>query len=687
MATRSFSHSLIPIILALFLTHSHTRSLIQSSHTHRLVSVAQFFIFYGFFSYNRKQQKQQDNFDLYEPRQNTRKHRSPEPFADHWFRSALAVSQEETLRQVGLDSYMFLRLLRLGARLTAVGTMLSWILIPVYATGEARGKATQQFNQLTLARVDANSDRLWATVAAWWIFVAFLLHELWTEWKLFAKNRSAFLATGDVDMPQQYRYSIRVEKIPPKLQNDAALTEYMERLFPGQVAQAVVYRGTGDMQKLMDERQKNILALESAVAFTKAKPTKERPMIKVEKKLGGCCGGRKVDAIEHYKSEIARLNTEIDEKRAAILVAVDNDDDDVALDKKAAAVACDTSQEIPLQTVTTNESSQEDDKAEPFKMSSTAFVTFSSLRAKQAAVQCELTGNPDSMNVFPAADPKGILWNNVTVPLAQQQILQIQAAAFWCVGILFWAVPVSFVTSIANLNSILQAFGLKAADPTAFWYGLVSGLLPVIALAILMAVLYMSITAAATSFVRFKSNSEVDAYAMYWHQLFQFANLWLILIGGSAFNQIDAIIDDPTSVVDIVVAALPGASVFFVNYITVASLGAFALELSMLPTYGVTLIMKLIQPEAMRTQRQLDDAKKPPMMTWGQCIPPVIFIFLVVNIYCTIVPILQIFGFVYFAGMYVTWKHQFLHVYAQDFEGGGQATWQAIFGFLMACKY
>jgi Calcium-dependent channel, 7TM region, putative phosphate len=52
-----------------------------------------------------------------------------------------------------------------------------------------------------------------------------------------------------------------------------------------------------------------------------------------------------------------------------------------------------------------------------------------------------------------------------------------------------------------------------------------------------------------------------------------------------------------------------------------------------------------------------------------------------------IVPIISIFGFVYFFGSYVVMKHQCLHVYAQEFEGGGSATWQQLFGFLMASLY
>jgi len=321
------------------------------------------------------------------------------------------------------------------------------------------------------------------------------------------------------------------------------------------------------------------------------------------------------------------------------------------------------------------------------KVSTTGFVTFTSLRAKQAAVQCELTGHPDRMVVVAAPDPKGILWDNVTVPISRQKLFQFQVALLWTAGVLFWAFPVSFVVAISNLNSILKAFGLDEADPNSFWYGLVSGLLPVVALAILMAVLYMVIVAAATKLIRFKSMPEVDSYSFFWHQLFQFANLWLILIGGSAFNQIDELIDDVTAIVDIIAAALPGASVFFVNMILLGSFGGFVLELSMLPTHGIKLIMNIIQPEAMRTQRQLDEGKKPPSIVWGQQVPPVVFIFLVAVIYMPIVPIMEVFALVYFGGMYLVWKHQCLHVYAQEFEGGGDATWQKLFGFLMVSLY
>ena len=63
------------------------------------------------------------------------------------------------------------------------------------------------------------------------------------------------------------------------------------------------------------------------------------------------------------------------------------------------------------------------------------------------------------------------------------------------------------------------------------------------------------------------------------------------------------------------------------------------------------------------------------------------FIFLVIMVYMPIVPIMEVFGLIYFAGHYLVHKHQCMHVYAQQFEGGGEATWQRLFPFLMACLY
>lgn len=665
-----------------------------------LFSFVQGVILFGFFLRQRRKDSERLSYDLFEPRQYTRGHRSPAPFDGGtsifgWAKAAWNVPDDVCLSHVGLDSYMFIRFLRLAARMTLVGTLLSVVLIPVYATGEARGAETEAFNQLTLNRVAAGSSRLWATIFAWWIFIAFILVELWKEWKSFAKHRYDFLAKGDMDTPKDYRYAVRVENIPADKQSNQALRTYFEHLFPNnQVRQVAVCLYASKLDKLIAERQKALVGYEKAVAFTKAKPEKPQPMVKAKKdESSGMCGGSiKVESIHHYEAKIARLNKEIDAERGALYSLADGQEAAVDPEVKPSPTEdheVSLNVELSPDGVVGGESFQEE---EPLvetdgKASSTGFVTLTSLRAKNAAVQCEISGRKDRMDTFPASDPEGVIWENVTMPLTRQRGVQLAAACFWLLGVLFWAVPVTFVTSIANLNGILEAFGWSTADPNAFWYGLVSGLLPVIFLAILMAVLYIVIVMVATKVIRKKSMPEVDAYTLYWHQLFQFANLWLILIGGSFFSNAESLTSGSTAIFDDIANAIPGASVFFMNMISVGSFGAFGLELSMLPTYGITLILGLIQPESQRTQRMLDDARHPPSIIWGKEIPKFVFVYLVAILYMPIVPIVQIFALIYFGGAYIVWKHQCLHVYAAPFEGGGDTTWQSLFGFLMVAIY
>jgi Late exocytosis, associated with Golgi transport/Cytosolic domain of 10TM putative phosphate transporter len=354
-----------------------------------VVSLLQFAIFYSFFRYQSSKDRARYEetgdphaLDLYEPRQHYRAHRSPPPFVGSSrgvggggatsvasiVRDAVAVSDEETLRCVGLDAYMFLRILRLGARICAFGTALSAILLPVYATGTNAGNATEQFNLLTLAKVaQGTSWRIYVTALVWWIFVAAVLREFYSEWVLYAKNRADYLARGDPDAPVPTRYTILVEMVPEN--TDRHLKEYFGKLFPDKVLQTCACWKTSDLEQLIQDRQGNILKLEKATALSHAKPKKARPLIKVN--------GSKVDAMDHYQSEIDRLNGAIDAMRSQV---ASNAHIAPAASSETENVSDEESVEIPM---------AENKTIDLRVQTSTAFVTFSSLRAKQAAIQCD----------------------------------------------------------------------------------------------------------------------------------------------------------------------------------------------------------------------------------------------------------------------------------------------------------
>eukprot|EP00569_Conticribra_weissflogii_P002247 CAMPEP_0171330718 /NCGR_PEP_ID=MMETSP0878-20121228/2205_1 /TAXON_ID=67004 /ORGANISM="Thalassiosira weissflogii, Strain CCMP1336" /LENGTH=799 /DNA_ID=CAMNT_0011831089 /DNA_START=263 /DNA_END=2662 /DNA_ORIENTATION=+ len=681
-----------------------------------IVVGVQFVLCYAFFMIKRSNDERNKVFDLYETRQHSLGHRSPPPFQPHWYLKAYQMSDSETLRCVGLDSYMFLRLLRFGARLTALGTGLSIILIPIYSTGTARGNSTEGFNKLTLARVEHGDKRMAITVVAWYIFIGFILRELHNEWKSFALLRQQYLARGDEDVPKEFRYSILCEQVPEWLQSEKRLKKYFDRLFPEKVAQTTICMEMSCLDKLVEEREKVLNNLERADACA------HHPKVSIGGRCS-CCWGEKVDAIEHYRTELSRLNTSICHERELVPLAANhvrhqrklsrifssngalNVPENLFSGRKHSSEANNFKQPTDLSSlIECNEShfsfsddDEEQDIGEHINQieineskispSSTAFVTFTSLRAKQAAAQCALTPDRTSMRVFHAPDPRSVLWENINFPLSMQDTAKFGMKVVWIVGILFWAIPVSVVNSLANLNSILQALNIKTVDSSKPWYGFLSGLLPVIALALLLDALYALIVLTAKRVLKLKSLSDVDAYATYWYQLYQFANLWLIVIGGSIFNQFQSFLNDPQSIVTTIANAMIGSSVFFVNMTLTQSIGKCALDISQLQKFVIALLMRLWRSESTITQRQMDRAKIPETYQWGYEIPQILFILMIVVLYCPIVPIMEVFGLIYFAGRYITYKHQFLHVNAQTFEGGGNATWLSIFVFIISIIY
>mmetsp|Transcript_5213 Transcript_5213/g.10868 ORF Transcript_5213/g.10868 Transcript_5213/m.10868 type:complete len:573 (+) Transcript_5213:763-2481(+) len=470
------------------------------------------------------------------------------------------------------------------------------------------------------------------------------------------------------------------------------------------------------LDKLVEEREKVLNNLERADACA------HHPKVSIGGRCS-CCWGEKVDAIEHYRTELSRLNTSICHERELVPLAANHvrhlrkcDGNSNALDVISMSMSAISEGIQQLQThdgqefthsmplIECNEShfsfSDDDEERDigehinqieinesKISPSSTAFVTFTSLRAKQAAAQCALTPDRTSMRVFHAPDPRSVLWENISFPLSMQDTAKFGMKVVWIVGILFWAIPVSVVNSLANLNSILQALNIKTVDSSKPWYGFLSGLLPVIALALLLDALYALIVLTAKRVLKLKSLSDVDAYATYWYQLYQFANLWLIVIGGSIFNQFQSFLNDPQSIVTTIANAMIGSSVFFVNMTLTQSIGKCALDISQLQKFVIALLMRLWRSESTITQRQMDRAKIPETYQWGYEIPQILFILMIVVLYCPIVPIMEVFGLIYFAGRYITYKHQFLHVNAQTFEGGGNATWLSIFVFIISIIY
>ena len=86
--------------------------------------------------------------------------------------------------------------------------------------------------------------------------------------------------------------------------------------------------------------------------------------------------------------------------------------------------------------------------------------------------------------------------------------------------------------------------------------------------------------------------------------------------------------------INIMAAAMPGMAAFFINTMQVHSFGHLGMELTLVPAYGIRYLMSLIQDEEKLTQRELDKARKTPIIEWARQIPPIVFVYAVVLPIC-----------------------------------------------------
>ena len=96
-----------------------------------------------------------------------------------WMWQLNDVSEDEILRECGLDALCFLRLLRMGYNIAIIGCFNALWLMPLYATGETdstTAEITDRVAKLSIAHVPEGSPRCIGTVLAAYIFFGYIMY-------------------------------------------------------------------------------------------------------------------------------------------------------------------------------------------------------------------------------------------------------------------------------------------------------------------------------------------------------------------------------------------------------------------------------------------------------------------------------------------------------------------------------
>ena len=389
----------------------------------------------------------------------------------NWFGTFWKLPDVHALQHQSLDAYLFLRFLRMLVVIAFVGCCILWpVLFPVNATG---GGGQSQLSILSYSNIDAktNKNRYYAHALSAWAFYGFVMYLILRESIYYINLRQAFLLSPLYANRISSRTVLFVS-VPDSYLDEARL----RKVFGDSVKNIWITGATDDIDDLVKERDKVAMKLEKAevklLKLANAErlkalkkggaderveapadaepgslaarwiPSKKRPSHKL-----GPLGlvGKKVDTIEWCRSELERL--------------------------------------IPA-----TQKAQDTYRTGSYKKVPAVFVEFATQADAESAYQ--VLAHHQALQMSPkyiGVTPGDVVWSALKVTWWQRVVLRFAVVAFITALIIFWAIPVGVVGIISNVNKLKQLSFLQWLDKVPqVIMGLITGLLPSVAMAILM---------------------------------------------------------------------------------------------------------------------------------------------------------------------------------------------------------
>ncbi|KAK1708332.1 uncharacterized protein CLUP02_17636 [Colletotrichum lupini] len=567
----------------------------------------------------------------------------------NWFSHFWKIPDVYALKHQSLDSYLFLRFLRICATICLVGLVMTWpVLFPVNATG---GGTAKQLDILTYSNIDVASssglNRLYAHALIGWLFYGFVMYMIMRECIFYINLRQAFLLSPTYSKRISSRTVLFVS-VPDEYLDEAKF----KKLFSDSIKRVWITGDTEKLDDLVEERDKVAMKLEKAqvkliklanAARLKAAkkggapektpsaqdteagasdaaarwiPQKKRPTHRL-----GLLGliGKKVDTIEWCRSELQRL-----------IPAVD--------------------------------AAQADYRAGKAKKVPAVFAEFYTQSDAQAAYQ--VTTHHQALQMTPkyiGIQPTEVIWKSLRVSWWQRVIRRYAVIAFISALIVFWAIPVTVVGIISQVSYLKKVSFLTWLDkiPDVIM-GVVSGLLPSVALAVLMSLVPIIMRLCAKLSGE-PSNSRVELFtqnAYYWFQLIQ---VFLITtVSSSAVATIQAISNNPGSIFSTLSTAIPKSSSFYVSYFILQGVTLATGVLTQVVAFAIFVaILKFLTntPRALYNKWSTLAA-----ISWGSVLPVYTTIAVISITYALIAPLMLFFSTIGIGLFYLSYRYNILFV-------------------------
>ena len=339
--------------------------------------------------------------------------------------------------------------------------------------------------------------------------------------------------------------------------------------------------------------------------------------------------GQKVDTIHYCRTEVARLNVEI-----------------------------------------------EDDQAHPdrFPLMNSAFVQFNHQVAAHMACQSLSHHLPKQMAPrVVEIDPNDVIWDNMSVPWWQSYIRTAAVCVIIVGMIILWAIPVAFTSALSQLNTAAQSYHWLAwvMDLPAWFRSVLQGVLPPALLGLLLFLLPL-ILRALVRMQGTQSGMLVELRVQRWYFFFLFVQLFLVVTIASSLVQFASYFtsaDGWTNVPDLLGRSIPKASNYFISYMLLQALSVSAGALLQIGgLVGWFILAPILDSTArakFKRQTNLSDIQ------WGTFFPVYTNYACIGLIYSVISPLILVFNIVTFTLFWFVYRYNTLFVTRFTKDTGG----------------
>ncbi|KAJ5642289.1 hypothetical protein N7490_006289, partial [Penicillium lividum] len=588
-----------------------------------------------------------------------------------WVTSMFQLPDTYVLQHHSVDAYLLLRFLKLATLILATGAFISWpLLLPINATGGGEGR---QLDMLSISNIaEDNYERFYAHCFIAYIFIGFVFAMITREHTFCINLRHAYLSSS----PHANRtssHTVIFSNVPESFLNENSLRSLLGQ---EKIKNAWFARDTTELEKKLNCRKKIALKLEAAETQLIQMENKARNKASKVKGLGrppdhdtaglsdntstsiiaplasiknrpahrlGFLIGRKVDTIDWARAKIYRLNLEIEKLKSQL--------------------NCDGTQLLSL-----------------------AFVEFYHQADAQVAYQTLIHHSPLCMTPrYINLDPSQIIWANARLKWWERTVRYWVMTAFVCTLIIFWAIPTTFVGSISNLDSLMDAIPcLQFMDEIPSWIrGAITNLLPSLLLSVLMGLVPRFLRSLAKWSGVF-SLASVELLTQNFYFAFQIVQVFLVVsLASTATDMIATTLENPSSMATVLARKIPRTSNFYMSYII---LNGLSFSASALLQANKLVLDKILGKGFDNTPRKIYIRRTAlPDLQWGSLYPTFTLLTVIGIIYSCIAPLTLGFATIGLYLFYFAYRYNMLYVFNATIDTQGKSYICALQHLTVGC--